>query len=174
MKDVDKFVEDHKLTSKGVNKKLLLKGAMILEYEGSHSGQDLKDKAALEPSDLVLLKDEGAWKAQPWELFVSVIVNCIAAVIQGWGQSGTNAANLSWPQSLIKGCNDEGSSATTHPTTPAAMQAASQDFASVQPCKDSLILYVAAKLLRTNTVLTYPGGLIGLVNAAPYIMVALV
>lgn len=169
---MDKFVEDHKLVREGINTRLLLKGAMILEYEDSRSGPDLKEKAALEESDLKLLRDGGTWEAQPWELFVSVFVNCIAAIIQGWGQSGTNAANLFWPQSLIKGCNDEGSSVTTYSTTPTAKQSASQDFASVQPCKESLNLYVAARALRTIIVLTDPDRLIGLVNAAPYIMVA--
>lgn len=41
---MNKFVEDHKLIHKGINARLLLKGAMILEYEDSRSGPDLKEK----------------------------------------------------------------------------------------------------------------------------------
>lgn len=173
-RNVDDFIENKKLTGENVNKELLLKGAMILNFEGDCSGEVLKEKAMLKSSDLILLKDEGTWKAQPWELFISVTINCIAAVIQGWDQSGTNGANLFWPRSLIKSCDDQRSSINTYPTISTATQPATPVLASARPCKESFSPCVPVRSLRTITVLTYHGRLIGLVNAAPYIMIAVV
>ena len=37
----------------------------------------------------------GFWK-QPKQLQVTIITLCVAAVVQGWNQTGTNGANLNW------------------------------------------------------------------------------
>lgn len=47
--------------------------------------------------DLGMLRNEGKWLHQPWTLYLTVILNSIAAAIQGWDQTGTNGANLLWP-----------------------------------------------------------------------------
>ncbi|KAF2459022.1 major facilitator superfamily domain-containing protein [Lineolata rhizophorae] len=39
----------------------------------------------------------GFWQ-QPKALRVTIITLCIAAVIQGWNQTGSNGANLNWPE----------------------------------------------------------------------------
>lgn len=51
------------------------------------------------------------WK-QPKALRVTIMTLCVAAVVQGWNQTGTNGANLNWPQQLglnhITGCDVTG------------------------------------------------------------------
>ena len=36
------------------------------------------------------------WR-QPWSLYFTVILCSIGAAVQGWDQTGSNGANLSWP-----------------------------------------------------------------------------
>ncbi|KAK3117286.1 hypothetical protein LTR53_001467 [Teratosphaeriaceae sp. CCFEE 6253] len=56
----------------------------------------------------------GFWK-QPKQLQVTIVTLCVAAVVQGWNQTGTNGANLNWPQQLgltnLHGCDPKGSDA---------------------------------------------------------------
>ncbi|WPH00120.1 Hypothetical protein R9X50_00294300 [Acrodontium crateriforme] len=50
------------------------------------------------------------WK-QPKQLRVTIITLCVAAVVQGWNQTGTNGANLNWPQQFniqLEGCQPTG------------------------------------------------------------------
>lgn len=42
-------------------------------------------------------KQIGFWR-QPKTLRVTIATLCIAAIIQGWNQTGGNGANLTWPQ----------------------------------------------------------------------------
>ncbi|CAK3840713.1 Arabinose-proton symporter [Lecanosticta acicola] len=44
-------------------------------------------------------KPIGFW-GQPKELRTAIITFCVAAVVQGWNQTGSNGANLTWPQRL--------------------------------------------------------------------------
>lgn len=37
------------------------------------------------------------WR-QPWALYMTIVLNSIAAAIQGWDQTGSNGANLSFPR----------------------------------------------------------------------------
>ncbi|THX73641.1 hypothetical protein D6D05_07311 [Aureobasidium pullulans] len=92
----------------------------------------------LQYNDLRALRDEGKWGFQPRALFVAIACNSIAAAVQGWDQTGTNGANLFWP-------NDFG--------IPIA-DCGSKDILKESECgKNSL--------------------LVGLVNAAPYIIITL-
>ncbi|KAK5743289.1 hypothetical protein LTR17_002766 [Elasticomyces elasticus] len=56
----------------------------------------------------------GFWK-QPKQLQVTIITLCVAAVVQGWNQTGLNGANLNWPMQLgltnLEGCEVKGSDA---------------------------------------------------------------
>ena len=36
------------------------------------------------------------WR-QPWSLYFTVILCSVGAAVQGWDQTGSNGANLSWP-----------------------------------------------------------------------------
>nr|POF12771.1 putative polyol transporter 3 [Quercus suber] len=54
------------------------------------------------------------WR-QPKALRMTIITLCVAAIVQGWNQTGTNGANLNWPQQLgldhITGCDVTGKDA---------------------------------------------------------------
>lgn len=53
----------------------------------------------LTPQEDAILKSErlrGFWH-QPRPLRVTIITLCVGAIIQGWSQTGSNGANLSWP-----------------------------------------------------------------------------
>ena len=39
------------------------------------------------------------WR-QPWSLYFTVILCSIGAAVQGWDQTGSNGANLSWPSAF--------------------------------------------------------------------------
>ncbi|TKA83514.1 hypothetical protein B0A55_00496 [Friedmanniomyces simplex] len=84
------------------------------------AGKVLRDPEAsmsvprLTPEEKEALKNEtssGFWK-QPKQLQVTIITLCVAAVVQGWNQTGTNGANLNWPQQLgllnLQGCDPTG------------------------------------------------------------------
>jgi len=55
-------------------------------------GLTTEEKAVLEHETI-----SGFWK-QPKQLQVTIITLCVAAIVQGWNQTGTNGANLNWPQ----------------------------------------------------------------------------
>lgn len=46
------------------------------------------------------------WK-HPWILYYTILMNSIGAAVQGWDQTGSNGANLSFPQAF--GISDTGS-----------------------------------------------------------------
>lgn len=48
-----------------------------------------------------MLKTEGHWRHQPLTLYMTVALASLAAIIQGWDQTGTNGANLQWPEQFI-------------------------------------------------------------------------
>lgn len=52
------------------------------------------EKESLENAGLITFWD------QPWPLKTTVLMLCLAAIVQGWSQTGINAANLSWPTEL--------------------------------------------------------------------------
>jgi hypothetical protein len=80
----------------------LLKAARVLRWENAtNSDEALQQQVpGLTDSDLETLKREGRWKDQPWGLFLAILINSVAAVVQGWDQSGTNGANLFWTGSM--------------------------------------------------------------------------
>ena len=52
----------------------------------------------LEESEREALRNEVLHKwRQPWALYFTVILCSIGAAVQGWDQTGSNGANLSWP-----------------------------------------------------------------------------
>ncbi|KAI4266438.1 MAG: hypothetical protein LQ337_008803 [Flavoplaca oasis] len=53
------------------------------------------------------------WR-QPWPLYFTVILCSIGAAVQGWDQTGSNGANLSWP--IEFGVPDTGPGATDYNT----------------------------------------------------------
>ncbi|THW76762.1 hypothetical protein D6D17_10408 [Aureobasidium pullulans] len=101
-------------------------------------GQITDEIPMLQYNDLRALRDEGKWGFQPRALLIAVACNSIAAAVQGWDQTGTNGANLFWPDDFGISIADCGS----------------KDALKDRECgKNSL--------------------LVGLVNAAPYIIITL-
>lgn len=89
--DVDNFATTHGLTN---IQDLLRKGALAAQNPVGFEHMndfDENDKASLRD------EIEHRWR-QPKTLYVTIILNSIAAAIQGWDQTGSNGANLSFPQ----------------------------------------------------------------------------
>lgn len=67
--------------------------------------------AELEDSEREALRNEVLHKwRQPKALYVTVILCSVGAAVQGWDQTGSNGANLSWPTAL--GVPNEGPNQT--------------------------------------------------------------
>ncbi|KAK8233456.1 sugar porter family MFS transporter [Phyllosticta capitalensis] len=90
MKDVDTFAKENGMTD---ILPLLRKGALI-----SRDPKNFESVEELEEADKEIIRFERThrWN-HPWSLYFTIILNSIAAAIQGWDQTGSNGANLSFP-----------------------------------------------------------------------------
>ncbi|KAJ3959835.1 hypothetical protein N0V92_003542 [Colletotrichum tropicale] len=81
---------------------LLFKGALVSQRPG-----DYEDIEELNEADRDALRNESThrWK-HPTALYFTIFMNSIGAMIQGWDQTGSNGANLSFPQAF--GISDKG------------------------------------------------------------------
>ncbi|KAB2577665.1 Galactose-proton symporter [Lasiodiplodia theobromae] len=72
---------------------LLRKGALVARDPNGFESIDELDEA-----DKEAIRHERTHKwDHPWALYFTIILNSIAAAIQGWDQTGSNGANLSFP-----------------------------------------------------------------------------
>ncbi|KAK6530090.1 hypothetical protein TWF694_003462 [Orbilia ellipsospora] len=87
---VDRFAEENDL---GDIQEDLRKGALIAQDPGNYESiSELNDEERL------ALKNEAEHiYRQPFALYFSIIVCSIGAAVQGWDQTGSNGANLSFP-----------------------------------------------------------------------------
>ncbi|CAK1368308.1 Arabinose-proton symporter [Cercospora beticola] len=69
------------------------KAPWTLEFWRKHPAH-LKKRADEPP------RKSGFWH-QPKELRTTIIILCIGAIVQGWNQTGSNGANLTWPVDLL-------------------------------------------------------------------------
>lgn len=98
MSDVEDFANKHGLTH---ILPLLRKGALVAQQP-----TQVENISELEDEDRIHLRDETLHKwRQPKMLYFTIIMNSIAAAIQGWDQTGSNAANLGFPSEF--GINDD-------------------------------------------------------------------
>lgn len=78
---MDRFAAEHQLTE---NVELLRKGALVAQ-----SPNDLETIPELDDGDRQVLRDE---KTRRWHhpkiLYFTIVMNSIAAAIQGWDQTG--------------------------------------------------------------------------------------
>lgn len=90
MQDVESFAAENNLQH---IVPLLRKGALAAQ-----SPTAIEDIAELDQGEKDSLRNEilHRWR-QPKILYFTIILNSIAAAIQGWDQTGSNGANLSWP-----------------------------------------------------------------------------
>ncbi|PBK68073.1 hypothetical protein ARMSODRAFT_937544 [Armillaria solidipes] len=81
-KDFDEYIETFK------------KGALLAQRPSEFETLPLLDE-----SDREAIRREKTHKwSQPKDLYITVIMCSLAAVVQGWDQTGSNAANLSFPE----------------------------------------------------------------------------
>jgi hypothetical protein len=90
MQDVDNYARENNLED---IVDLLRKGALVAQ-----SPEMLESIPELNEEERGHLRREvtNKWR-QPKILYFTIILNSIAAAIQGWDQTGSNGANLSWP-----------------------------------------------------------------------------
>ncbi|GFP59747.1 hypothetical protein ACSS6W_009687 [Trichoderma asperelloides] len=75
---------------------LLQRGALVAQNPAAFESIN-----ELEEDEKQALREEAThrWK-HPWSLYYTIGLSSIAAAIQGWDQTGSNGANLSFPQAL--------------------------------------------------------------------------
>jgi hypothetical protein len=107
MQDVEEFAAEKNLND---ILPLLRKGALAAQ-----SPDALDSIHELDDAERQNLREEFTrrWK-HPRILYFTIILNSIAAAIQGWDQEGSNGANLSWPTDL--GVPDTGPVCTANGT----------------------------------------------------------
>ena len=81
---------------------LLKKGALVAQNPG-----DFENVEGLDDTERNVLRDEIVHKwRQPRALYMTVILCSVGAAVQGWDQTGSNGANLSFPVAFGIGDTD--------------------------------------------------------------------
>lgn len=91
--DVDQFVQEHGFQEQ---RDVLVRGALIAKDPA-----DFEDVPGITEEEVAIVKKEVLHKwHQPWRLYFTIVLCSIGAAVQGWDQTGSNAANLSFPKQL--------------------------------------------------------------------------
>lgn len=90
MADVERFAQETGLTAET---DLLKRGALVAQNPGGYESLDLSD----EEKEALRMEITKKWH-HPMKLYITVAVCSIGAAVQGWDQTGTNGANLSFPE----------------------------------------------------------------------------
>ncbi|KAL8749747.1 MAG: hypothetical protein Q9199_007499 [Rusavskia elegans] len=106
-KSVDDFAVEVGMTEQT---SLLQKGALVAQDPPAFESVELLDEVE---KDALRNEVLHKWR-QPWSLYFTVILCSIGAAVQGWDQTGSNGANLSWP--IEFGVPDTGDNATDYNT----------------------------------------------------------
>ncbi|KAB8204506.1 hypothetical protein BDV34DRAFT_226306 [Aspergillus parasiticus] len=94
------FVNEHGLTE---DTDVFVKGALLAQKPSEYEAI-----SELDEEDRVALRDEIVRKwHQPKALWFTIIVCSIGAAVQGWDQTGSNGANLSFPKAFGIGSNSD-------------------------------------------------------------------
>lgn len=88
--DVQKFANDKDLTD---YTELIQRGALVAQDPGRFEELDV---LAEDEKDALRFEAAHRWK-HPFALYFTIIVCSIGAAVQGWDQTGSNGANLSFP-----------------------------------------------------------------------------
>lgn len=89
-RNVEDFLRDANLSNYVL---LFQRGALIAQDPPA-----FESIAELDETEKQALRNEVLHKwRQPWALYFTVILCSIGAAVQGWDQTGSNGANLSWP-----------------------------------------------------------------------------
>jgi hypothetical protein len=104
---VDEFAQE-----KGLQEHipLLRKGALVAQNPASY--EDIAGEEKLDDAEVVALRNEveHKWRV-PRLLYLTIFTCSIGAAVQGWDQTGSNGANLSFP--TVFGIGDESSERDT-------------------------------------------------------------
>ncbi|KAE8444727.1 hypothetical protein EG329_014287 [Mollisiaceae sp. DMI_Dod_QoI] len=93
LKDVEEFAQEKGLMDA---LPLLQKGALVASDPQNY--EDITGPFALTATEVDDLRNEVLHKwRQPWALYVTIFTCSIGAAVQGWDQTGSNGANLSFP-----------------------------------------------------------------------------
>ncbi|KAI4914095.1 hypothetical protein J4E90_005816 [Alternaria incomplexa] len=91
--NVHDFATEHQLTDV---EPLLVKGALLAQ-----SPALFEDLEELDENDRTAIREEITHRFKlPRTLYFTIILNSVAAAIQGWDQTGSNGANLTFGQAL--------------------------------------------------------------------------
>ena len=105
--NVEEFVRDSNLS---VDVELFKRGALVAQNPPA-----FEQIPELEEAERDALRNEVLHKwRQPRSLYFTVILCSIGAAVQGWDQTGSNGANLSWP--IAFGVPDSGPDSTDNNT----------------------------------------------------------
>ncbi|KAG8629321.1 hypothetical protein KVT40_003186 [Elsinoe batatas] len=88
--DVTKFAHDKGVTE---HTELIQRGALIAQDPSLYETLDVLSE---EEKDALRFEQAHRWK-HPIQLYITIIVCSIGAAVQGWDQTGSNGANLSFP-----------------------------------------------------------------------------
>ena len=90
LKNVEAFTNENGMVEELA---LLQRGALVAQDPPA-----FEQISELEEHERDALRNEVLHKwRQPWALYFTVILCSIGAAVQGWDQTGSNGANLSWP-----------------------------------------------------------------------------
>lgn len=92
MDQVEEFCRTHDLAE---HTEIMKRGALIAQDPDNWDIQ-VPDLTDLERTELQNEIDH-KWR-QPWKLYATIVLCSIGACVQGWDQTGSNGANLSFPQ----------------------------------------------------------------------------
>lgn len=95
MRDVDVFVQEKGLVDQVA---LFRKGALVAQ-EPQYLGEHITGPEALDEAEKAALRFEVEHKWRlPMKLFLTIATCSIGAAVQGWDQTGSNGANLFFPE----------------------------------------------------------------------------
>lgn len=94
MRDVEAFAHEKNLVDKIP---VLRKGALVAQNPNDFEDQDGEE--ALDEVEKTVLRDEilHRWR-MPARLFLTIATCSIGAAVQGWDQTGSNGANIFFPE----------------------------------------------------------------------------
>lgn len=102
MKQVDEFAHERGMEE---HAQILRKGALVAQDPSSY--EDISGAEKLDQEEIDALQKEvlHKWRV-PRLLYLTIITCSIGAAVQGWDQTGSNGANLSFPTAFGIGDKD--------------------------------------------------------------------
>lgn len=104
--DVESFAQEYNLRD---IIPMLKKGALVAQDPGNYENLDLSD----DEKEALRVEVTHKWR-HPMSLYVTIVVCSIGAAVQGWDQTGSNGANLSFPREFGIGAGEESPDTPNH------------------------------------------------------------